>query len=137
MPKHPVIHFEIMTGDPDALSTFYQQAFDWTMDASAFPAGGGAGVPTYLVAKPTGEDLPSGYGINGGIGSAPAGYGGHVTFYIRVDDVEAALQRIESLGGKRMMGPEQVPGGPVIGLFVDPQGHTIGVVQPETEPVLE
>jgi predicted enzyme related to lactoylglutathione lyase len=30
-----------------------------------------------------------------------------------------------------MMGPDQVPNGPVIGLFTDPQGHVIGLVQPE------
>jgi hypothetical protein len=26
------------------------------------------------------------------------------------------------------MGPDQVPGGPVIGLFNDPEGHMVGVV---------
>ena len=35
----------------------------------------------------------------------------------------------ESLGGKRMMGPDEVPGvGIVIGLFTDPEGHAIGVM---------
>ena len=28
-----------------------------------------------------------------------------------------------------MMGPHQVPGGPMIGLFKDPDGNTVGVVQ--------
>lgn len=128
MAKHPVIHFEIITKDADALSAFYQEAFDWTMDASAYP--GGAGMPKYIVARPTGEEMPSGYGINGGIGGAMEGYGGHVTFYIRVDDVEAALKKVESLGATRRMGPEQVPGGPSIGLFTDPQGNVIGLVNP-------
>ena len=45
--------------------------------------------------------------------------------------MKAALAKAESLGGKRMMGPDQVPGGPVIGLFQDPDGHTLGVVQSE------
>ncbi|MFN2460625.1 MAG: VOC family protein [Candidatus Velthaea sp.] len=130
MAKHPVIHFEIVTKDADALSAFYERAFEWTMDAAAYP-GGGAGIPKYIVARPTGEEIPSGYGINGGIGGAMEGYDGHVTFYIRVDDVEAALQKVESLGAKRMMGPEQVPGGPSIGLFRDPQGNVVGVVNPE------
>lgn len=129
MAKHPVIHFEISTKDPDALGDFYKKAFEWDMDSSMYP-GGGANVPKYIVAKPTGEDLPSGYGINGGIGGSPDGYDGHVTFYIRVDDVESALKKVESLGAKRMMGPEKVPNGPEIGLFIDPQGHTIGLVNP-------
>ena len=44
-------------------------------------------------------------------------------------DVEAALTKAESLGGTRTMGPDQVPGGPVIGIFQDPDGNTVGVVQ--------
>ena len=66
----------------------------------------------------------------GGIGKAPEGYDGHVTFYVVVDDVEEAFGKIESHGGTRMMGPDKVPNGPVIGLFRDPEGHTIGLVDP-------
>ena len=40
----------------------------------------------------------------------------------------ASLARAESLGGTRMMGPETVMEGVVIGLFQDPEGHTVGVV---------
>jgi predicted enzyme related to lactoylglutathione lyase len=129
MAKHPVIHFEIMTKDPDGLSQFYRQAFDWAL--SPFPGAGAGDVQKYIVAMPTNEEMPEGYGINGGIGEVPEGYDGHVTFYIRVDDVEEALQKVESLGGKRMMGPQQVPNGPEVGLFIDPQGHTIGLVNPQ------
>jgi predicted enzyme related to lactoylglutathione lyase len=45
-----------------------------------------------------------------------------------VPDVEASLAQAESLGGTRMMGPEEVMEGLVIGLFTDPEGHTIGVM---------
>lgn len=58
----------------------------------------------------------------------PDGYDGHVTVYVGVPDVEAALAKAESLGGTRMMGPDQVMEGLVIGLFTDPEGHTVGVV---------
>jgi len=68
-------------------------------------------------------------GIGGGIGAAPEGYQGHVTFYVQVDDVEAALAKAESQGGQRMMGPDEVPGvGITIGLLSDPEGHVIGVM---------
>jgi predicted enzyme related to lactoylglutathione lyase len=66
----------------------------------------------------------------GGIMGAPPGYDGHLTFYVEVPDVEAALAEAERLGGARMMGPDEVPGGGVeIGLFTDPEGHTIGVMR--------
>ena len=55
----------------------------------------------------------------------PDGDDGDVTFY-----VEAALAEAESLGGTRMMmGPEEPIPGLQIGLFNDPEGHTIGVVK--------
>jgi uncharacterized protein len=44
-----------------------------------------------------------------------------------VPDVEAALRRAERLGGKRVMGPERVPSGLVVGHFTDPEGNLIGV----------
>ena len=44
-----------------------------------------------------------------------------------VADVEAALQRAERLGGKRVMGPERAPTGLVGGHFTDPEGNLIGV----------
>jgi hypothetical protein len=69
-----------------------------------------------------------GVGIGGGVGGAPEGYDGHVTFYIGVPDVEAALAKAESLGGSRMMGPDKVMEGIEIGLFNDPEGHLVGVV---------
>jgi uncharacterized protein len=126
---NPVVHFEIMTKDPKALCAFYRDAFDWPIDGE-HPIGGGSGVSDYFLVAPDGEQPPKA-GINGGFGSLPPGHGGHVTFYIAVDDVGAALDKVERLGGKRMMGPDQVPDGPIIGLFQDPQGHTVGVVNVE------
>jgi predicted enzyme related to lactoylglutathione lyase len=46
-----------------------------------------------------------------------------------VPDVEAALAKAESLGGTRTMGPDEPMEGLVIGLFTDPEGHVIGVLQ--------
>jgi len=124
---NPVVHFEIISNDPKAVAEFYKAAFDWDIDTE-HPASGGTGVPLYFMARPTGEQMPR-HSINGGIGNTPRGYGGHVTFYIEVDNVGEALAKVEKLGATRMFGPDQVPNGPVIGLFKDPQGHTIGLVE--------
>jgi predicted enzyme related to lactoylglutathione lyase len=115
----PVVHFEVIGKDPDQLRSYYSELFGWEF-------GDPLGAANYaLVERNTNSD---GVGIAGGVGGGPEGYDGHVTFYVEVPDVEAALARAASLGGQRMMGPDQVPGGPVIGLFTDPQGHVIGVV---------
>jgi uncharacterized protein len=63
------------------------------------------------------------------VATGPEGYDGHVTFYVEVPDVEASLAKAEELGGSRVMGPDEVMEGLVIGMFTDPEGHTIGVIR--------
>ena len=56
--------------------------------------------------------------------------GGHVTFYVQVPDIEAAMQKAETLGGKRLMGPMEVPGGSWVVQCTDPQGAHFAVMAP-------
>jgi uncharacterized glyoxalase superfamily protein PhnB len=119
------MHFEIMGHDAPKLRNFYADVFGWNV-AAPMP---GSPLEYSMV-----EPVPNfERGIAGGIGVAPAGYDGHVTFYVVVDDVESAFAKIEEHGGSRMMGPDKVPNGPIIGLFRDPEGHTIGLVDPGDE----
>jgi predicted enzyme related to lactoylglutathione lyase len=68
-----------------------------------------------------------GTGIRGGVGGG-GDYRRHVLVYVAVPSVEDALETAERLGGKRVLGPEQAPGGDlVIGQFVDPEGNLMGV----------
>src|SRR5215217_2336050 len=116
----PVVHFEVIGKDGERLQSYYGELFGWEIDANN-PMNYG------LVAR-EGNTNADGAGIGGGVGSGPEGYDGHVTFYVEVPDVEAALGRAEELGGSRMMGPDEVMPGLVIGQFSDPEGHLVGVV---------
>ena len=49
-------------------------------------------------------------------------------FYFCVDSIGAAVQRVESSGGKVMNGPMQVPGGGWIITGQDPQGAVFSLV---------
>jgi hypothetical protein len=82
----------------------------------------------YGLVQREGNVNADGIGIGGGVGVGPEGHPGHVTFYVEVPDVEAALTKAERLGGSRMMGPQAMEG-VEIGLFNDPEGHLIGVVR--------
>jgi predicted enzyme related to lactoylglutathione lyase len=117
----PVFFFEMMSKDAPAARTFYRDAFGWTIGDRA---PGAEGVDDYTIVTPHEKA-----GIAGGIGAAPPGYEGHATIYISVPDVATALAVVETLGGSRIFGPSQVPGGPVIGLFRDPTGLTVGLVE--------
>jgi predicted enzyme related to lactoylglutathione lyase len=117
----PVVHFEVMGKDAGKLHGYYSELFGWEIDAN--------NPMKYGVVQRDGNTNPDGAGIGGGIGEAPEGYDGHVTFYVEVPDVEEALAKAESLGGTRMMGPEKVMEAIEIGLFGDPEGHVVGVVK--------
>ena len=117
----PVVHFEIIGKDADKLRSYYSDLFGWEINAD--------NPMNYGIVQRDGNVTADGAGIGGGIGKGPEGYDGHVTFYIEVPDVEAALAKAESLGGSRMMGPDKVMDTIEIGLFNDPEGHTVGVVK--------
>jgi predicted enzyme related to lactoylglutathione lyase len=117
----PVVHFEVIGKDGDKLRSYYAELFGWEIDAD--------NPMNYGVVQRDGNTRADGAGIGGGVGTGPEGYDGHVTFYVEVPDVEAALAKAESLGGSRMMGPDEMQEGLVIGLFQDPEGHVIGVVK--------
>jgi predicted enzyme related to lactoylglutathione lyase len=116
----PVVHFEIIAADGEKAQKYYSELFGWEIDSN--------NPMNYGTVQREGNTNADGIGIGGGVGSGPDGYGGHVTFYVEVPDVEAALAKAESLGGSRMMGPDEVMEGLVIGLFTDPEGHVVGVV---------
>jgi uncharacterized protein len=116
----PVVHFEITGGDAPKLHSFYSDLFGWEIDAN--------NPMNYGVVNREGNLTEDGIGIGGGISPGPQGYPGHVTVYVQVPDVEAALAKAESLGGTRMMGPEMVMEDLEIGLFTDPEGHVIGLM---------
>jgi len=119
----PVVHFEIVSPEDGKLREYYGTLFGWEFET--VPGG-----PTeYTIVDREKNVNSDGIGIGGGLGSAPEGYDGHVTFYVEVPDVEAALAQAESLGGTRMMGPLAPAEGIEIGLFTDPAGNAVGVVK--------
>ena len=117
----PVVHFEVIGKDASKLQQYYSELFGWQIDADN-PMGYG------MVAR-EGNVNPEGIGIGGGVGTGPEGYEGHVTFYVEVPDIEAALAKAESLGGTRVWGPEKIMDQVELGQFNDPEGHMIGLVK--------
>ena len=124
----PVIHFEITGKDPKKLQQYFGELFGWEYDTSGPVSDSISDHGSYgFVRRNTTED---GTGIPGGVGGGPA-FSGHVIFYVGVDDVAAALEQAERLGGTRVLGPVRNPGTDlIIGHFTDPDGHLIGVAGP-------
>jgi predicted enzyme related to lactoylglutathione lyase len=118
----PVVHFEVIGKDGEKLQKYFSDLFGWEIQAD--------NPMNYGIVQREDNVNAEGVGIGGGVGPAPKGYDGHLTFYVEVPDVEATLAKAESLGGKRLMGPDEVPGMDlVLGHFADPEGHLVGVIQ--------
>jgi predicted enzyme related to lactoylglutathione lyase len=111
----PVVHFEVMGRDGDTLRSFYGELFGWEFNRP------GPEMDYGLV------DAEEGQGIAGGVGASPQG-DGHVMFYVGVDDLQATLDKAESLGGKTVSPPMDVVEGTRIAHVGDPEGHTVGIV---------
>jgi len=102
---------ELMSSDPDASWAFYREMFDWK------PAG--EMVFDWGTYRMWGVDDDS----LGGIMMKPDDLPNSAwLYYVTVDDVDAAIERVEANGGKIMNGPVDIPGGGRIAQCVDPQG---------------
>ena len=117
-----VVHFEVVGKDGEKLQRYYAELFGWNVNADNPMQYG-------MVDAKDNTSMTGDNGIGGGIGQGPDGYEGHVTFYVAVPDVEEALQKAESLGGTRVMGPENIMDMVELGQFKDPEGNVIGLVK--------
>jgi uncharacterized protein len=118
-----IVHFEIPFDDGDRAREFYREAFGWNV----------AEIPdmsyTMVTSGPTGETgRPSepGY-INGGMlrrGLGPA-TGPVVT--VDVDSIDAALEKIEKLGGATVVTRQPVGEMGFAAYFTDPEGNLMGL----------
>ena len=88
----PVVHFELHVPDQAAAATFYSELFGWNTQTVPVP---GSGDYTLV-------DTRAGSGINGGIGGSDDGRAWS-TVYLEVLDVQAALDKVESLGGRVLL----------------------------------
>ena len=113
----PVVWFEVAGRDLKALSSFYRELFGWAVDDGSTPGYG-------MV------DTKADGGIPGGI-FAPGDGLEYVSFYVGVPDLDASLVRAEELGAKVVQPAEQLPNGPRIAMFDDPEGHRIGLIEQE------
>ncbi len=110
----PVMHFEIGCKDQQKTQEFYSKLFDWKMHTE--------GPAAMIAAEP--------FGIGGHItalGHEPFHY---TTFYVQVDDVAAYLAKAETLGGKTLVPPIDIPTG-IFAWMQDPEGNTVGLWKPK------
>ncbi|WP_430333393.1 VOC family protein [Rhodococcus sp. ACT016] len=120
-----VIHFEVPFDDGDRARNFYRQAFGWNLNE--MPEMKYTGVSTGPVAE-SGMPAEPGY-IGGGMferaEQAPTG----PVITVDVPDIEAALAKIESLGGATVSAKQPVGEMGFAAYFRDTEGNVMGLWQ--------
>lgn len=120
--QHPAVMFEAIANNQSAAQSFYSQVFGWTYQTGT---GGFAYVHFPVETRP----------LLGGIGQAdssvPGFEPGH-SFYILVDDLDAAIARAVSAGGTEYMDPTGVDGYR-FAMIRDPEGNPVGLIEPFVE----
>ena len=111
--NNPVVRWQVIAPDPEASSRFFKQLFGWE----------------------TKRDNALGYrevqagdgGIHGGIWPAPDGVQPFVQLFVRVDDLDASIEKATSLGAKVIVPKTALPGGDEMAVILEPQGFPIAL----------
>ncbi len=118
-----VVHFEIPFDDGDRARAFYRDAFGWQLQEW------GEGSYTLVTTGPSGETGPEEAGfINGGM-MRREGPGDGPIIVIDVEDIHAALAKIEELGGQTLLGRQAVGEMGWAAYFKDVEGNSMGLWQ--------
>ena len=100
---------------------FYSGLFGWTK-GEAIPMGA---MRTYQIFNTKGQQA------GGMMKKMPEEPAAHWVYYITVDAIDAARDRVKAAGGQVIHGPMQVPGGSWIINGLDPQGAMFALVAPK------
>jgi predicted enzyme related to lactoylglutathione lyase len=123
---HGVTHFEIPADDPEKLSEFYKQLFDWQIQKVDMGDMGYwvvSTVPTNEQGAPTEPGA-----INGGIFPKQSP-DQRVVNYVNVESLDDYVSKAKSLGASVMVERMPVPGMGWFAQVMDPQGNPFGIWQ--------
>ena len=117
MMSNPVVQWQIVAQQPEKVAQFYSDLFGWrirkdnSLGYRALEPGGNRGIP-------------------GGVW--PRGEEGHnlVQLFVEVDDIDAYLQKAESLGAKTLIPRQSLPDGDSMALLIDPAGLSVALYSP-------
>ena len=120
-----IVHFEIPADDQGRATEFYKAAFQWNINP--MPQMDYNVVTTTPTDEKTGMPMEPG-AINGGL-FAREGDLKTPIITVDVEDIDASLARIESLGGAVVKPKDAIPGMGYYAYFKDTEGNVLGLWQ--------
>jgi predicted enzyme related to lactoylglutathione lyase len=125
----PIVFFDIAGPDLGKLNAFYAEVFGWPVTPN----------PVFPDASANLGPLPVTAPLPGMLRKEEAGHDPQFAkvIYLGVEDVTAALDRVLAHGGSVHQPRFVVPGVVILGLFKDPAGNVMGLVETwEGKPVV-
>lgn len=109
---------DLTTSEPDGADEFYRKLLGWEVRRSDTPMG------TYLIAVVDDRE------VAGMMAQAPDAVGAPPmwTVYIWVDDIDAVVASVATVGGSVVAAPFDIPGGARVSLVADPSGAMLGLM---------
>jgi hypothetical protein len=125
---NPVVHFELPYENRERIARFYQAAFGWQTEMLGEEMG------NYVLAITAQSDAKPGApagAINGGFFPLkPDWPAQHPSVVIAVPDLDAAMARVASAGGKVLGDPMDIPGVGRYVSFFDTEENRLSMLQP-------
>ena len=118
------VWYELMTRDVDGAMAFYGALLGWTYGDSQQPD------IDYRTIRAGNEDIGGILALSPDMlagGAQPAWLG-----YVAVDDIDASLASLRSLGGTVHMGPRDLPATGRLAMVADPQGVPFYLMQDQS-----
>lgn len=120
-----VVHFEVPFDDGDRARAFYKEAFGWNV--THMPEMSYTIVTTGPVTEQGASSEP-GF-INGGMLDRSQSLSGGTVVVVDVEDIDAALAKVESLGGSTVQAKMPVGDMGFAAYFKDSEGNVVGLWQ--------
>ena len=111
--NNPVVRWQVIAPDPEATARFFRQLFGWEINRD--------NALGYREVR-AGEG-----GIHGGIWPAPDGVPPFVQLFVKVDDIDASIEKASSLGAKVIVPKTVLPDGDEMAVILEPQGFSIAL----------
>ena len=114
---NPVVQWQIVARDPEAVTAFYTSVFGWNVRTD--------NALGFRVVE-TGDER----GIDGGVWPSPPEGHNLVQLFIQVEDIDATIAKATA-GGAQVLFPKQhLPDGDALAILLDPAGLSFGIYTP-------
>ena len=117
---NPVVQWQIVAKDPEAVTRFYGSLFGWkdqTSNALGYRE----------------VDTQSARGINGGVWPSPPEGHNLVQLFVEVDDLDAYVAKASKLGAQIIVPASELPDGDGLAIVLDPAGLSCGLYRPSKQ----